>query len=96
MSTQNITLDKNTSEELYDKASKMIDTKEDFEDLLDKRLIDEIFSREVVKFVSKMHPLDENEFKVITTLVGNKTIKVSYGKIKKTIDSAPKLTYGII
>ena len=51
---------------------------------------------EVVKFVSKMHPLDENEFKVITTLVGNKTIKVSYGKIKKTIDSAPKLTYGII
>ena len=45
MSTQSITLDKNTSEVLYDKASKMIDTKEDFEDLLDKRLIDEIFSR---------------------------------------------------
>lgn len=89
-------LDKKTSEELYGKVVNMLESRDDFEEILDDKLINELFAREVVRYISKIHDLEENDFKRVDALVNNKTIKVSYGKMKKTIDSPSKLTYGII
>lgn len=89
-------LDKKTSEELYNKVVNMLENRDDFEEILDDKLINELFAREVVRYISKIHDLEENDFKRVDALVNNKTIKVSYGKMKKTIDSPAKLTYGII
>ena len=91
-----ITLDKNVSQEIYDRVVKLVPNQEDFEDLLDERLIKELFSREVVRYLSKMHQIDDNDFKRVIAMVNGKNIKISFGKIKKTQTSPSKLTYGII
>ena len=55
MSKDTIVLDKDKANELYNKVVESLPNKKDFDELVDSRLIMELFSREVVNYLSRMH-----------------------------------------
>ena len=92
-----IRLSKEDSVRIYNSVKNIITEQNSFVSLLDNKLIDELFAREVVKYLSKMHIVENNTFKRVDCIMDDNTMKqVSFGMVKATVDSEPKLTYGII
>lgn len=91
-----INLEKEVSENLYNKCKSLLTPSIRTESLLDNKLILDIFSREVALYVVKKHPIGDNEFKLVTTFVNNEKVDISVGTIKKTVNDEPTIVYGII
>ena len=96
MSKDTIVLDKDKANELYKKVVESLPNKKDFDELVDSRLIMELFSREVVNYLSRMHVIEANDFKRVDCFVNGKLVKVSFGMIKPHETAEARLTYGII
>lgn len=98
MKTNMITLPKEISNKIYTEVKLMLDNKNEFEEVLDNKLINELFSRRVALYVeqNKLTDLEPNEFIIVKCLVENGVLDVSVGKIKKNVNGESKLTYGII
>lgn len=91
-----ITLDINIANELYDLAESKLSNLELTMEILDNRLIRELFAREVAKHIANTHPIDVNEFIRVDTNARNKPLKLSVGKLNLGNGIGDKITYGII
>lgn len=98
MKTNMITLPKEVSNKIYSEVKTLLTNKNDFEEVLDNKLINELFSRSVALYVeqNKLTDLEPNEFIIVKCLVEDGVLDVSVGKIKKNVNGESKLTYGII
>ena len=90
-----ITLDINIANELYDLAESKLSKLDVTIDILDNRLIRELFAREVALYLVDKQPLEPNEFIRVDTSARNKPLKLSIGKIIIS-NNNEKITYGII
>ena len=90
-----ITLDINIANELYDLAESKLSKLDVTIDILDNRLIRELFAREVALYLVDKQPLEPNEFIRVDTNARNKPLKLSIGKII-IANNNEKITYGII
>lgn len=98
MKTNMKTLPKDISNKIYREVKELLDNKNDFEEVLDNKLINELFSRRVALHVeqNKLIDIEPNEFVIVKCLVEDGVLDVSVGKIKKNVNGESKLTYGII
>lgn len=93
----NIVLNKEVSERLFKEVSILIDNKDRFEEVLDNKLINELFSRRVALYVDdEVNKIEVNEFLLVKCIIESGAIDVSVGRIKKHVNGESFLTYGII
>lgn len=89
-------LDKDLVQKLFLESKNSIKVSNKTEPLLDKRLILEIFARNVALHISNLHPLETNGFKKFEAVIDNEKVYISVGFIKKSENSEPTITYGIL
>lgn len=89
-------IEKEISQKIYNDSKNSLPISNITEPLLDKRLILEIFARNIAIYVSNNTPLEPNSFKNYEVVIENEKINISVGYIKKSENSEPTLTYGIL